>query len=217
MSTLNSSIKKALKTSVLITALGLSAASFAGDNNAHYDNDDKLKDAWIDGKVETALLVNRHLNNFTIDTDVKANTVYLTGTVKSSVDKDLAGEIAKSIKGVANVENKLMVKEDTEMKRRAYNEDDEDTRSWGTWYDDSTTTASVKSKFLWNGEVDGLDINVDTLNGVVTLNGEADSTANKALAEKLAQNTDGVRSVVNNLTIDMDEVEEEIEEEMEES
>ena len=202
MNTLNTSIKRALKTTLYVTAFGLSAAAFA-DNNAHYDNDEKLKDAWIDGKVETALLVNRHLNNFTIDTDVKAHKVYLTGTVKSDVDKDLAGEIAKSIEGVTDVENNLMVKADTEMKKRSYSDDEE--RSWGTWYDDSTTTASVKSKFLWNGEVDGLDINVDTMNGVVTLNGEADSTANKSLAEKLAQNTDGVRSVVNNLTIEADD------------
>lgn len=210
MKTLNSSIKRALKTTVYITAFGLSAAASADGNNSHYDTDDKLKDAWIDGKVETALMVNRHLNNFTIDTDVKAHKVYLSGTVKSEVDKDLAYQIAKSIKGVSDVENNLVVKKDTEMKRQAYKVDDaDDKRSWGTWYDDSTTTASVKSQFLWNGEVDGLDINVDTMNGVVTLNGEADTSANKALAEKIAQNTAGVREVVNNLTIEMDDMDDE--------
>ncbi len=201
MNTLNSSIKKVLKTSLYVAAFGMSAMAFA--DNSHYDTDDKLKDAWIDGKVESALLVNRHLNNFTIDTDVKANKVYLTGTVKSDVDKELATEIAKSIKGVVDVENKLVVKEDVEMKKSAYKEGDE--RSWGTWYDDATITAAVKSKFLWSGEVDGLDINVDTMNGEVSLKGEADSAANKDLAEKLAQNTDGVRKVHNHLTVEADD------------
>ena len=123
----------------------------------------------------------------------------MTGTVKSDVDKALAAEIAKGIKGVENVENNLVVDADTEMKKTAHDEGDE--RSFGTWYDDATTTASVKSKFLWSGEVDGLDINVDTHRGVVTLNGTADSEANKELAEKMAKNTDGVRDVVNKLVV----------------
>ncbi len=198
MNTLKLSIKKSLQVTALIGAMGISSLAWA-DNNAHYESDHKLKDAWIDGKVESALLINRHLNNFTIDTDVKNHTVYLTGTVKSDVDKALAAEIAKGIKGVENVENNLVVDADTEMKKTAHDEGDE--RSFGTWYDDATTTASVKSKFLWSGEVDGLDINVDTHRGVVTLNGTADSEANKELAEKMAKNTDGVRDVVNKLVV----------------
>ncbi|TDR23485.1 BON domain-containing protein [Marinicella litoralis] len=199
MNTLNLSIRKSLKVTSLVVALGISSMTLAGGNNAHYDTDDKLRDAWIDGKVESALLINRHLNNFTIDTDVKGKTVYLSGTVKSGVDKELAGEIAKGIEGVVDVENNLVVKEDAKMSKKAYKDGDE--RSFGTWYDDSTTTAAIKSKFLWSGEVDGLDINVDTMHGVVTLNGTANTSANKALAEEMAKNTNGVTKVINKLKI----------------
>lgn len=202
MSHLSQSIKRALKATMLVSVIGISGAVSAG-NNDRYQTDEKLHDAWLDGKVETALLFNRHLNNFTIDTDVKGNVVYLTGTVKSEVDKELATEIAQSIEGVTDVENNLTVKKDVEMRERDYYpDDDEDNRSWGTWYNDATTTASIKSQFLWDDNVEGLDINVDTMNGVVTLNGEADSAANKQLAEKIAQNTEGVRKVINNLIID---------------
>jgi osmotically-inducible protein OsmY len=177
------------------------------NNNDRYQTDEKLHDAWLDGKVESALLVNRHLNNFTIDTDVKGNVVYLTGTVKSDVDKNLATEIAQSIEGVTDVKNNLKVDRETEMQERDYYpDDDEDNRSWGTWYDDATITASVKSQLLWNDETEGLDMNVDTMNGVVTLKGDADSSANKNLAEKIAQNTEGVRKVVNNLSIKPDDM-----------
>ncbi len=172
------------------------------DNNADYANDWNLKDAWIDGKIESALLVNTHLNNFTIDTEVNKGKAFLSGSVQSASDKSLATEIALSIEGVSSVENNLKVDRKTTMEKRPIS--DEDERTWSTWYNDSTTTASVKSKFLWNDRVDGLDINVDTVNGVVTLNGEADNKSNRKLAEQIASQTDGVRKVVNNLTIDMD-------------
>lgn len=176
------------------------AVDMDDDSNNVYKSDNRLRDAWIDGKVESALLVNTHLNNFTIDTEVKNNEVFLTGTVRSEVDKELATEIAKSIEGVKNVENDLVVKRDMEMDDRSDNEGDE--RSWSTWYNDATTTASVKSKFLWDDNVDGLDINVDTMYGVVTLEGAADTSANRDLAEKIAKNTDGVRKVVNKLKLE---------------
>jgi osmotically-inducible protein OsmY len=202
MNNLSQSIKRALKTTLLVSVMGISGAVVAG-NNDRYQADEELHDAWLDGKVETALLFNTHLNNFTIDTDVKGNVVHLTGTVQSEVDKNLATEIAKSIEGVTDVKNNLKIDRDTEMHERDYYpEDEDDDRSWNRWYNDATTTASIKSQYLWNDEVEGLDINVDTMNGVVTLNGEADSSANKNLAEKIAQNTEGVRKVVNNLTID---------------
>jgi osmotically-inducible protein OsmY len=194
----NLPIKNTLKASILVVALGLGSAALA-DNNSRYDKDNKLKDAWIDGKVETAFLINRHLNNFSIDTDVIDNVVYLSGTVKSEVDSDLAFEIAKGIAGVEKVENKLVVEKDYKAKKRS--DDEEPKRSLSTWYNDSTTTAVIKSKYLWNGEVDGLDINVDTYEGVVTLEGDAESSAHVNLAVKIAENTQGVRQVVKKLVV----------------
>jgi osmotically-inducible protein OsmY len=92
-----------------------------------------------------------------------------------------------------------MVKKETEFKKQQYRNDDD--RSFGTWYDDSTITASIKSQFLWNGEVDGLDINVNTRHGEVTLEGETDSSAASNLAEQIAKNTTGVTKVTNKLTV----------------
>jgi len=45
------------------------------------------------------------------------------------------------------------------------------------------------------------NINVDTKNNVVTLNGTVMSMAGKNRAAQLARQTDGVKNVVNNLTI----------------
>jgi osmotically-inducible protein OsmY len=66
--------------------------------------------------------------------------------------------------------------------------------------DDASVTARVKSVLLADAQVKGTKINVDTSNGVVTLGGSVDSASEKARAEQLAQQVDGVKQVHNNLS-----------------
>ena len=193
-----------LKTSFLAASLAVTPLAFAGDNK-QYEADDKLKDAWLDGKVESALMINRHLNNFTIDTDVKNSKAYLSGTVSSEIDRELAYEIARSIKGVTEVDNDIIVKKPEEMSDKLHlnhQHESDKTRDFGTWYDDATTTASIKSDLLFNSKTSGLDVNVDTAYGVVTLNGVVESAAEKELIEQIAENTPGVRNVESEIEID---------------
>ncbi len=62
---------------------------------------------------------------------------------------------------------------------------------------DAGVTARVKAKLIADPEVAGFQIDVDTLDGRVTLNGKVSSADQKAEAEKLARHTDGVTEVVN--------------------
>jgi hyperosmotically inducible periplasmic protein len=71
----------------------------------------------------------------------------------------------------------------------------------GTYVDDRTITAAVKAKMIEDKTVGGLSINVDTLNGEVSLSGFAKSAAEKQQAENLARSTKGVRLVRNNLVV----------------
>ncbi len=66
---------------------------------------------------------------------------------------------------------------------------------------DSAVTAKVKTALLADDNVKGLRIDVDTSDGVVTLNGNADTQANMARAETVAKGIDGVKSVQNRLTV----------------
>jgi hyperosmotically inducible periplasmic protein len=66
---------------------------------------------------------------------------------------------------------------------------------------DAALTAAVKSKFLVDTKVSGLKIDVDTRNGVVTLNGTVPTAAEKTRAAAVAKETDGVKSVVNHLKV----------------
>ena len=78
--------------------------------------ENESKDAWIDGKAETVLLMNTDLNNFDINTDVTNGKVVLTGKVDSEVEKELAEELVLSLDGVMDVENSLTVVKNTQWR-----------------------------------------------------------------------------------------------------
>jgi osmotically-inducible protein OsmY len=71
----------------------------------------------------------------------------------------------------------------------------------GQYVDDSTITASVKSKLATDKVGTLTRIDVDTTNQVVSLNGIVQSPDDKARAEQLAKEVSGVRDVKNNLQI----------------
>ena len=66
---------------------------------------------------------------------------------------------------------------------------------------DAAITASVKTDLAKDSNLSALAINVDTKDGVVTLNGPAPNAAAKARAESIAQGVKGVKSVVNHLEV----------------
>lgn len=74
-------------------------------------------------------------------------------------------------------------------------------RSVGTTIDDATITSKVKAKFVADSVVDAIDVNVNTYAGVVQLAGFADSPEQARRAELIAAETEGVRSVRNDIRI----------------
>jgi osmotically-inducible protein OsmY len=71
----------------------------------------------------------------------------------------------------------------------------------GEKLDDATLVAKIKTDLLKSRAVDGLNVNVDAKNGVVTLSGQAGSDAERKKAEDIATHTKGVKSVDNKLVI----------------
>lgn len=71
------------------------------------------------------------------------------------------------------------------------------TRSPGTQVDDSAITAAVKAKLAADGDINPFNIDVDTNEGVVTLQGRVAKEEARSKAQQLASETDGVRRVIN--------------------
>lgn len=186
------------RTAALLFSAALCTSALAADDRTVGD---KFDDAWIDGSIETALLLNTHLNNFKIDTDVKNGVVTLTGTVDSDIDRDLAGEIARGVDGVTEVSNQLTVGTTRAAQPSVADRAQAEARNFGQWAEDATTTAEVKTRLLANDNTEGLKIDVTTRSNVVTLSGTVRSEEEAELAEKIADNVDGVSAVRNELTV----------------
>jgi hyperosmotically inducible protein len=86
------------------------------------------------------------------------------------------------------------------------------TRSSSAQSEDNIITGRVGRRLTADPDVKRYQIDVDTLDGVVTLRGKVDSTTMSASAEKIARDTDGVRKVVNQLEVDAQSGEERREE-----
>lgn len=71
------------------------------------------------------------------------------------------------------------------------------TRSPGEQVDDAAITAAVKAKLTADGDINPFNIDVDTNDGVVTLQGTVAKDEARSNAERLARETDGVQRVIN--------------------
>lgn len=187
-----------LQTTILSNALGIALALALNPANAHDQPiEQAINEAKLEGKIGTAILLNRHLNPFEISVDVEGDTAILTGTVDEAVDKELAERVALNARGIARVDNRIAVEAEAKLRERR----SEGERDFDEAVEDASITASVKSRLLWNDATDGLDIDVDTMRGKVSLSGNASTQAEKTLATKLARLTDGVRAVDNHIVV----------------
>ena len=71
----------------------------------------------------------------------------------------------------------------------------------GQYVDDVAITTKGKAELLDSKKVDGLDVNVASKNGYVTLTGYASSAEERTRAGQLARDVKGVRGVDNELQI----------------
>ena len=71
------------------------------------------------------------------------------------------------------------------------------TKTAGTQVDDAAITAKVKAKLAADGDINPFNIDVDTNEGVVTLQGTVEKEEARSKAEQHARETDGVSRVIN--------------------
>jgi len=190
---MNKCVKRTILTCLIATASITTSFSTLADDRSN-DWKATANDAWIDGKVEATLLFNGQLNTFDINTDVNDGKVILTGKVGSEVDKRLATELAESIEGVDEVDNRLSVvtPQDYEGNWVTFTQDMKDAK----------IATVIKTRLLLESELSGTDINVDVSQGVVTLAGTVRNPSERDLAVAIAKNTADVSDVKSELSVD---------------
>lgn len=151
-------------------------------------------DAGITTAVKTKLAADNDVKAYQIDVDTNNKVVTLSGTVDTPTAKTRAVEIAKATDGVANVVDNVTVNAATATAPTM----PDAARAMSS---DAALTAAVKGKFIADTTVAALKIDVDTRDGVVTLTGQVRSQTEKDQALKIARETDGVKSVIDRLTV----------------
>ena len=154
-------------------------------------------DTWVSMKVKSALLYHRNVSGTKTEVYVKDGIVTLKGEAANQAQKDLTAEYAKDIVGVKDVKNEMTVGKISDKPDQTAGE-----KTVGEKIDDASITAQVKATLLSHRSTGILRTKVETNDGVVTLGGQARNAAEKDLVTKLVTDINGVKSVVNNMTID---------------
>ena len=141
------------------------------------------KDSRIESSAKKSHVFMTYLKADDITIQSKDGAVTLTGTVSEESHKSLAQETVAGLPGVKSVDNRLEVKGTSP----AMNTD-----AW--------ITAKVKTMLLFHRSVSAMT-EVNTTNGIVTLQGKATSQAQKDLATEYAKDVEGVKDVKNEMTI----------------
>lgn len=172
-------------------------SEFKQDSEQAWDSSkEAFRDGWIEGKLQTALILNEHLNPFEIDIAVDEATATLEGEVSSDIEKELAENIALGIDGIDRVENQLVVNRELQY------EEEEEGRDFAQYIADVSTTAAIKTEMLASDNIEALSVDVDTYRDVVTLKGTVKTAAQKDLAEAMVAKRDGVDQVINKLRVE---------------
>ena len=125
-----------------------------------------------------------YLKDESITVAAKNGAVTLTGTVQSAFRRALAEETVAGLPAVKSVNNQLSVRDEP-----------------GGITPDTTLRARVQAALLLHRDLSLAKTQVDTNNGVVTLQGEADSEAQRKLATEYVKGLDGVVRVNNEMTV----------------
>jgi osmotically-inducible protein OsmY len=156
------------------------------------DRPAESSDTWVSMKVKSALLFHRNVSASGTEVYLKDGNVTLKGEAANQAQKDLTTEYAKDVEGVKSVKNEMTVATTSPKSDQTL----------GEKIDDASVTAQVKAALVSHRSTGVLRTKVETNNGVVTLGGQARNSAEKDLVTKLVTEINGVKSVVNNMTIE---------------
>jgi osmotically-inducible protein OsmY len=188
-------------------------------------------DPGVTTAVKSKLVADDAVRAFQIDVDTRDRVVTLSGTVETAAARERALTIARQTDGVRNVVDHIAVnpqstvttgglKEDAREAGRELREEAREAADAaaklgreaqskagdvadraGAVLTDAAVTTAVKAKFVADPTVSALKIDVDTRDGVVTLNGRVAGKAEADRAMTLARQSDGVKRVVSNLRV----------------
>jgi len=171
---------------VCALALAVAAAACTTTRSAGQQVDDSA----ITMKIESKLTADPDINPTNVDVDTLHGVVTLRGEVEKESARTGAERLARETGGVVEVRNQIRVQGEP-------GEDDET-------LSDVAITAKIKTKLTADPDINPFNVDVDTLDGVVTLSGIVGKAENVERIEEIARETEGVVEVRNELQVEDD-------------
>jgi hyperosmotically inducible periplasmic protein len=162
-------------------------------------------DEALDSTIRTRIASHPTLTADAIKVGANSGIAALSGMVATEADKAKAERLA-NVPGIKRVENNLVSREKEKDKATGtagtvVDKTKEGAAKTGETVTDGWITTRIKTKFMGEEALRESDIKVDTDNLVVTLTGTTASEAARAKAVAMAKEVEGVKKVVDKLTV----------------
>ena len=141
-------------------------------------------DTRIEATAAKSYVFKTYLKNDAITTVSKDGVVTLTGSVAEASHKTLAEDTVAGLPGFKRGENQLTITGEQPVE-----------------HSDTWINLKVKTALLFHRNVSATGTTVYVKDGVVTLQGEATSEAQKELTTEYARDVDNVKEVKNDMTV----------------
>ena len=186
--------------------LALSGCSTQNPKPSVVSFSDSDLERMVKAKLATDPDVSKAIN---VDANADKNEVKLSGTVPNETLRTRAVDLAKAAKDGLIITDKIDVKPlevsrseyTEEMARQAREKATSAGDTLGKSIDDAWIHTKITTKLIGNTETPARKINVDVVDGVVTLRGVVETATAKVEAERVTKTTDGVKRVRNLLKV----------------
>lgn len=145
-----------------------------------------ISDTSITAAIKSRYIADPEIKGLNIHVVTVKGVVTLSGHVPNQIMGNKAIQLAQDTDGVQEVISNIKIKE---------------TSTANNVISDSAITAAIKSKYLADSKVKGLQIHVTTINGKVTLTGQVPNDDMEENAIAIARDTDGVKEVISKLEV----------------
>src|SRR5215813_3206685 len=206
-------MRKLFCASFIVLAFGLILTACAPTELSENTSKSKTKmtNSELENKIKAKFDSDAQLKaaDLSVNADADKNEASISGTVETQALRTKAVSMAKESSSGLILIDRIVVKP-RELTREEYT--DENAREErekakrsgekiGNSLDDAWLHTKIVAKLIGNSETPERKINVDVVNNVVTLRGAVDTAEQKTEAERVAKDTEGVKSVNNQLKV----------------
>jgi len=195
----------------LVLTMGFMGCEPGGDDSGRAESKAVLSNSDLENHIKAKLDTDEQVRaaNLSIIADTKKKEAILSGTVESEALRSKAVQLARSAHSGLTVNDMIDVKP-REIARKDFTEDLareewEKAKQVGDQVservEDAWIHAKIVAKLVGTANTPARDINVDVVRNVVTLRGKVSTAQEKSEAQRVAQETEGVEKVENQLKV----------------